>query len=48
MKFLFTYNISLVCQDIKLANTKYPKLTKRRLKVQEKNVFCERALSFDQ
>ena len=39
MKFVFTYNISLVWWEIKF---------KRRSKVQENNMSCERALNFDQ
>ena len=38
MKFVFTNNISLVCWEI----------SKRRSKVQEKNVSCEQALNIDQ
>ena len=55
MKFVFTYNISLVWWEINLwttasetLNTKYLELIKRRSKVQEKNMSCERALNFDQ
>ena len=55
MKFVFTYNISLVWWEINLwttasetSNTKYLELIKRRSKVQEKNMSCERALNFDQ
>ena len=52
VKFVFTYNISLSGVMSGLAsetsNTKYLELIKRRLKVQEKDMSCERALKFDQ
>ena len=34
--------------DSETSNTKYLELIKRRSKVQEKNMWCERALNFDQ
>ena len=45
--FVFTYNISLAWWEI-TPITKYLQLMKRRSKVQEKNMSCERVLNFDQ
>ena len=47
MKFVFTYNISLVWWEINFWLTLL-ELIKARSKVQEKNMSCERALNFDQ
>ena len=48
LEFVFTYNI-LWCGEKGTLNNKYPtELIKRRSKVQEKNMSCERALNFDQ
>ena len=43
MKFVFKYNISLIWRQISKKE-----LIKRRSKVQEKIMSCERALNFDQ
>ena len=50
LKFVFTCSISLMWWEINPnPNSKYIlELAKRRSKVQEKNMSCERALSFDQ
>ena len=43
LEFVFIYNIFF---DV--VRNKLPELIKRRSKVQEKNMSCERALNFDQ
>ena len=52
LKILFVQNTSgrllLWTTASKTSNTKYLELIKRRSKVQEKNMSCERALNFDQ
>ena len=49
MKFIFTYNISLMWQEINFKHQiSKEQLIKRRSKVQEKIMSCERALNFDQ
>ena len=52
---LYSHKMFLWCDENKLwttasetSNTKYLELIKRRSKVQEKNMSCERALNFDQ
>ena len=45
---LYSHTIFLWCGEKWTSNTKYLELIKRRSKVQEKNISCERALNFDQ
>ena len=45
---LYSHTIFLWCSEKWTSNTKYLELIKRRSKVQEKNMSCERALNFDQ
>ena len=45
---LYSHTIFLWCGEKWTSNTKYLELIKRRSKVQEKNMSCERALNFDQ
>ena len=44
---LYSYTF-LWCGEKQTSNTNYLELIKRRPKVQEKDVSCERALNFDQ
>ena len=48
MEFVFSYDISLVWGKINYKQISILELIKRRSKVQEKNISCERALNFDQ
>ena len=48
MEFVFRYDISLVWGKINYKQISILELIKRRSKVQEKNISCERALNFDQ
>ena len=45
---LYLHTIFLWCGEKWTSSTKYLELFKRRSKVQEKNMSCERALDFDQ
>ena len=45
---LYSHTIFLRCGEKSTLITKYLELIKRRSKVQEKNMSCERALNFDQ
>ena len=45
---MYSHTIFLWRGEKKTPNTKYLELIKRRSKVQEKNMSCERALNFDQ
>ena len=46
---LYLYTVFLLCSEKEAPKYKYLlELMKRRLKVQEKNMSCKRALNFDQ
>ena len=45
---MYSHTTFLWRGEKKTPNTKYLELIKRRSKVQEKNMSCERALNFDQ